>query len=56
MPITLITFGMFRGPAALTRIIWPIGVSMPPPTPWRTRKAISSPLDHGERAQAPSRR
>ena len=43
-PIRLITLGRLRGPAALTRIIWPIGVSIPPPTPWRTRKAINSPL------------
>jgi hypothetical protein len=40
----LITFGRLRGPDALTRIIWPIGVIMPPPMPWMTRKAISSLL------------
>ena len=40
-PIALITFGRFRGPAALTRIIWPVGTSMPPPIPWITRKATS---------------
>ena len=40
-PIALITRAMFFGPAARTRIIWPIGSSMPPPRPCSTRAPIS---------------
>ena len=42
-PMALITRAMSAGPAFLTRIIWPIGRIIPPPTPWKTRKAMSSP-------------
>ena len=45
-PIALITRAMFFGPAARTRIIWPIGSSMPPPRPCSTRATISVSDDH----------
>ena len=47
-PIALMTLAMLPGPAALTRIIWPIGISMPPPRPWRTRAAISDSADQAK--------
>ncbi len=34
------------GPAALVMIIIPSGISMPPPRPWTTRKAISALMLH----------
>ena len=33
------------GPAARVRIVMPAGMSMPPPRPCSTRKAISDPAD-----------
>ena len=56
-PIALITRAMFFGPAARTRIIWPIGISMPPPRPCSTRAAISvsavprEPAERGARGE-----
>ena len=47
-PIALMTRAMFFGPAARTRIIWPIGMIMPPPRPWSTRAAISDSADQAK--------
>ncbi len=44
-PMMLMTRPMRCGPAARARIDWPTGRSMPPPTPWRTRKTISELAD-----------
>ena len=44
-PMMLMTRPMRCGPAARARIDWPTGSSMPPPMPWRTRKAISEFAD-----------
>ena len=41
----LITRPIRFGPAASAIISWPIGRIMPPPTPCRTRNAISSLVD-----------
>ena len=41
MPSTAITRPTRSGPAARVRIVMPSGISMPPPRPWRTRKATS---------------
>ncbi len=41
-PMALITLGRFTGPAAFTRIVIPVGTSIPPPRPWRARNAMSS--------------
>ncbi len=51
-PIALITRGRLRGPAARTRIIWPIGISMPPPRPCRTRAPISDWADQAKPQRA----
>ncbi len=40
MPMTL---PMFCGPTACRMMVMPMGISMPPPMPWSTRKKISSP-------------
>src|SRR3954454_24077425 len=45
-PMMLITRPTRCGPAARVRIVIPAGMSMPPPRPWRTRKAISDSADH----------
>ena len=44
-PMMLMTRPMRCGPAARARIDWPTGSSMPPPMPWRTRKAMSELAD-----------
>ena len=44
-PVIAETLPMFLGPAALAIIICPTGRIIPPPTPWSTRKAISSVVD-----------
>jgi hypothetical protein len=44
-PITAITRPTRCGPAARVRIVMPRGISMPPPKPCSTRKAISEPAD-----------
>ena len=36
------------GPAARARMIIPVGISMPPPRPWRTRNAISELVDQAK--------
>jgi len=33
------------GPAALVMIVMPSGMSIPPPSPWRTRNAMSISMD-----------
>ena len=55
-PNRLITRPIRWGPAAVAMMDWPIGMIMPPPTPWRIRKAIRLPIDHAapDRAE-PSR-
>jgi hypothetical protein len=40
------------GPAALVRIVMPIGISMPPPRPCSTRNRISDSTDHAMPASA----
>ena len=52
----LMTRPMRLGPAASAIISWPIGRIMPPPTPWSTRKTISSRRRRGEPAQHRARR
>ncbi len=44
-PMMLMTRPMRCGPAARASIDCPTGSSMPPPTPWRTRKAINESAD-----------
>ena len=34
------------GPAARARMVWPTGMIMPPPRPWRMRKKIKLSADH----------
>ena len=51
MPAALITRPRCLGPAALITIIWPTGITSPPPMPWSTRKAISELADQA-RAQS----
>jgi len=45
MPSTAITRPTRSGPAARVRIVMPSGISMPPPRPWRTRKATSISIE-----------
>ena len=40
-PRIAITRPSRSGPAARVRIVMPSGISIPPPRPWRTRKATS---------------
>ena len=42
MPKIPMTRPMFWGPTARMMMVIPIGISMPPPSPWRTRKNTSS--------------
>jgi hypothetical protein len=39
-------------PAARARIVMPTGITAPPPSPCRTRKAISEPADQAAPASA----
>ena len=45
-PMMLMTRPTRPGPAARVRIVMPRGISMPPPSPCRTRKAINDSADH----------
>ncbi len=51
-PMIAITRPTRCGPAARVRIVMPHGISMPPPRPWSTRKAISDPADQAEPLKA----
>ena len=55
-PMIAITRPTRCGPAARVRIVMPHGISMPPPRPCRTRKAISDSADQASAAQALNRR
>jgi hypothetical protein len=44
-PMMLMTRPTRCGPAARVRIVMPAGMSMPPPSPWSTRKAMSDSAD-----------
>ena len=44
MPSTAMTRPTRSGPAARVMIVMPSGISMPPPRPCRTRKAISGAM------------
>ena len=52
IPRTAITEPTRSGPAALVRIIMPIGMSRPPPRPWTTRNATSEPMFHASAQSA----
>ena len=54
--MALITVGRFSRPAAWTRMVIPIGMSMPPPTPCSARKAMSSAGGGGQPAQGRAHR
>ena len=45
MPITAITRFILSGPAVRAMSACPTGMIMPPPNPWRIRKAISAMAD-----------
>jgi hypothetical protein len=45
MPRIAIRRPIRAGPAARVMIVMPSGISMPPPSPWRTRKVISISID-----------
>ena len=45
-PSRLITRPIRWGPAAVAMIDWPMGMIMPPPTPWRMRKTMRLSIDH----------
>ena len=50
-PVIAVILPMFLGPAADAIISCPTGMIMPPPTPWSTRKAISSVVDVANAAE-----
>ncbi len=46
MPRIAMSRPMRCGPAALVMIVMPSGISMPPPSPCRTRKPMSASMFH----------
>ena len=54
-PSTAITRPTRSGPAARVMIVMPTGISMPPPSPWSTRKTVSiSMLDAAAHSAEPA--
>ena len=45
-PSRLITRPILWGPAAVATIDWPMGMIIPPPTPWRIRNTMRLWIDH----------
>jgi hypothetical protein len=52
IPTVFMTRPIRVGPAAWPRMVWPVGTSSPPQTPWATRSAIRTPSP-GARAHRP---
>ncbi len=52
MPSTLMVRPVRAGSEARTRTVIPTGITMPPPRPWRTRKAISEGASQAAPASA----